>query len=262
MTKYNSANCGYLLLGKYDLLNITTTLEDNASDPTVETTPFGTAAASYGKPGVKHYEITGHTGWYDDTVGSLDTAMIDLAAGENVFMFAFEGNTDPDAPTDIPVHASCAGGALKTAYKRVATLGDYHKANMELAVSGALDMAAHIVAALSIKGAGNVNGDTEANRIDLVAAGHAAGAAGANVYLACTSLTLGGAADLTVTFTDSAAGAVFLDHTVMTALVAAGAEKKVSTDMTVNRYLACKWVWGAGGGGGTTGTWTLAVKVN
>ena len=249
MSRYSSADIGFLLLGPYNLANVSNKLEVSASNPVVDTTPFGVSAAAYGQPGVKRFEITGHDGWYDDTTGSLNTATITLASTENVFMFGYKGNT-------AGVKAICAAGALQAAFKRSFAVGDFTKASMELGVSGVIEDAT-IVSALAQVDDSPL--DTETADIDLGATG--GGTTGGNVYLSCTQLDLSGRPGFTVTFEDSADAITYAPQTAMTALTLIGAEKKASTDQTVNRYVAAAWAWG-GAGGTPTATFVLAVSVN
>lgn len=247
MTKYNSANIGYLLLGPYDFNNVTDALTEKVSDPAVETTPFGTDAAQFGKPGVKTHSLSGVTGWYD-TASHTVAARAAIAAGENVFMFASTGNVAGQV-------AQCAGGVLNTSFERVSAVGDFTKSALELSVSGVMDDAT-IVAALALR-----TGDltTEASYIDLGATG--GGTTGGNAYMSCTALALTGSTNVIITLEDSADHAAWADHDVFTALTAIGAQKIVSTDLTVNRYLAYKQAF-TGLAGTPTCTAVVAYKVN
>jgi hypothetical protein len=130
VSTYKSSDCAFLLLGPYDLTGVSNKLEEDSSLPVSNTTPFGVSASRYEQPGVAEYAINGHGGWYDDSTTSINAAMVDLAAGSNVFMFAHAGNT-----AGQPV--ICAAGTLKTEYKRGPTVGDFTTAEMSLAVSGA-----------------------------------------------------------------------------------------------------------------------------
>jgi hypothetical protein len=248
MTKFNSADIGYLLLGKYDLNNVTETLTEKVSDPVKETTPFGVSAAQFEKPGVKTHTLEGVTGWYDSDASSVQGAMVGLAAGENVFMFASTGNVAGRI-------AQCAGGVLKTGFERQPSVGEFIKDALELVVSGVMDDATIVCPLVQVSG----NGNTDASYIDLGATG--GGTTGANYYMACTAMALTGSTNLIITDEDSADHITWADNCVFTALTAAGAEKKVGTDMTVNRYHAVKRVW-TGLAGTPTATFTVAIKVN
>jgi hypothetical protein len=248
MTMYKSSDIGYLLAGPWNLTSISTKLEVGASNPVVETTPFGVTAATFGQPGVKKYEITGHDSFYDDAYYTAASEMVALSAGEHVIMFAHKGNM-------AGLTAICAGGVLYAGWKNSQAVGDYHKAAMELGVSGVIDNAT-IVASLTSR-----TGDTttEASYIDLGATG--GGTTGGNAYMSCTALALTGSTNVIITMEDSADHAAWADHTVFTALTAVGAEYKAATDLTVNRYLAYKQVF-TGLAGTPTCTATVAFKVH
>lgn len=248
MTKYKSSDIGFLLLGPVNLTTITDKMEVSVDNPLKDTTPFGVSAAQFGQPGLKTYSLSGHDGWFDDTQYTAASQMVAMAATESVFMFAHKGNT-------AGLEAICAGGVLNAGLKSPFNVGDYHRASMELGVSGVIDNAT-IVAPLASY-AGDI--DTATAHLDLGAAG--GGTTGGNAYMSCTALALTGSTNLVLTIQDSADHATWADHDVFTALTAVGAEKKVSTDMTVNRYLAYKGVY-TGLAGAPSATFTMAYKVN
>jgi hypothetical protein len=248
MGKRSSADVGYLLAGPVDLTLLTNKLEYGGSIPVQDTTGFSMAAASFSQPGVKKYEITGHESWYDDDAYATASDLVTLASGSKIVMLAERGNT-------AGLTAVCAGGAIFAGLKTIMTVGEMHKAALELGVSGTIDNAT-IVAALATR-AGDLT--TEATYVDLGATG--GGTTGGNAYMACTELDLDGSTDVVVTMEDSADHATWADHTVFTALTDVGAEMKVATDLTVNRYLAYKQAFTAPGAAPSAKA-TLAFKVN
>jgi len=248
VSKYNSADVGYFLIGPYDLRDTSDKFEVSATKEVKDTTPFGVDSIQYEQPNMRAFTISGHDGWYDSAATSNAKAMVDLASGEHVLMLAHEGNT-------MGKRCHAAGGTIKSEFKASPTVGDFTRAAIDVAVSGDLDSALIVLALASVSGDGN----SEAAYLDLGAAG--VGAAGANVYMACTAIALTGSTNLIVTLEDSTDHITFADHTAFTALTAVGAEKKVATDMTVNRYLAVKRVF-TGLAGTPTATFTVAVKVN
>lgn len=247
MSTYNSTNV-FLLLGPYDLTDTSSALETEADKPVVETTPFGVDDAVFEQPGITKYSISGHDGWYDSAATSNAKAMVTLATGEHVLLYGPEGNVKGK-------RCMAAGGTIKSGFKVTTVVGDLHKASIDVDVSGVLDSALIVTPLASVSGDGN----TEATYLDLGASG--AGTAGANVYMACTALALTGSTNLIVTLEDSTDHITWADHTAFTALTAVGAEKKVATDLTVNRYLAVKRVF-TGLAGTPTATFVVAVKVN
>ena len=248
MTKRSSVDVGFLLAGPWNLTLISNKLEYGVSDPVSDTTPFSISAAQFEKLGIKTYEISGHESWYDDAQYIAAAEMVALAAGDHVFMFAPEGNTQGK-------FALCTGGLLYSGFKVMMTQGDFHKAAMDLVVDGTLD-AATIIAAL-VSRAGNLT--TEATYVDLGATG--GGTTGGNLYMSCPVLALTGSTNLIISTEDSADHAAWAAHTAFTALTAVGAEKKVATDMTMNRYWCIKTVY-TGLAGTPSATFAVAVKVN
>ena len=248
MAKHSSAEVGFLLVGPYNLTNVSSKIEDSATRTTEDMTPFGTSIAVVAASPVVHFELTGHEGWYDDAADSINAAMVGMASTATILMMAVKGNTAGKL-------AVCSSGAIRTGYKRSFAVGEYHKASMELAITGIRDEAT-IVYPLTLTSG---DGSTEAADLDLGAAG--GGTTGCNVYFSCTQLALTGSTNLIVTFEDSSDAITYAAQTAMTALTVVGAEYKASVDQTVNRYVAAKWVF-TGLAGTPTATFALAVKVN
>jgi len=248
MAKYGSADVGFLLVGPYNLTTVSSKIEDSATRATEDMTPFGTSTAVVAASPVVHFELTGHEGWYDDAADSINAAMIAMASTATILMMAVSGNTRGR-------RAVCTSGAIRTGYKRSFAVGEYHKASMELAVTGVRDECTivheHVLE--------TSDGNNETYDIDLGATG--GGTTGCNIYLSCTQLALTGSTNLIVTFEDSSDAITYVTQTAMTALTTVGAEYKASTDQTINRYVAAKWVF-TGLAGTPTATFALAVKVN
>jgi hypothetical protein len=247
MTKRGSPDVGYLLAGAQNLTPISTKFEYSGSKPVQEVTPFGVTQATFEQTVVKKFEIGGHEAWYDDAEFTAASKLVALSGG-NVFMFAVEGNAQGKT-------AMCAGEVLHVGFGVTQTQGEFHKAALELAVSGDMD-AAVIIAALASR-AGNLT--TEATYVDLGATG--GGTTGGNLYMSCPILALTGSTNLIISTEDSVDHASWVAHTAFTALTAVGAEKKVATDLTMNRYWCIKTVY-TGLAGTPSASFTVAVKVN
>lgn len=244
----SSASVGFLLCGAVDLASLTTKLTHKTSDPLQDTTGFATSAAAFSKPGVKRTELSGHEAWYDDSTFTTASSMVSLAAGYGVYLNGLQGNT-------MGLKAECSGGLLYAGFETIQEVGSMHKAALELGISGVMDEAWIVVPLAQVSG----NGNSEATYLDMGAAG--GGTTGGNAYMSCTQLALTGSTNLIITVEDSADHVVWADHTAFTALTAVGAEKKVATDQTVNRYLAVKRVW-TGLAGTPTATFVVCFKVN
>lgn len=254
MSRFNSANFGFLTIGPYNLTAVTNKLEDSISRPAVESTPYGVTAPEYLAGVLKRYELTGQDGWYDDATDSVNAAMVGMAAAENVMILAPYGNSAPVA--GVGKTCICTDGVLKTEYKRSGTVGDYHKASFGVAVSGLVDQSAKLVHPLTAEG---VTGTSAAAYLNW----GADGAAGGRVYLACTSITWGTRTGLTIALQDcNTAGGVYADHTTFTAIAspATGAsEMKALANATIQQYMGVTWTWSGGDAGSESATFAVAV---
>ena len=134
MSKYTSGDIAFLLVGQYDLTKISTAIEDEVVQDVDDTTGFGMTARQYQQKGIRDYNLTGHTGWYDDSASASDAALIGLASGSGTFMMAIQGGTKGSI-------ALCASGLLKAAYTRQFSVSDFVNANMTLELNGPVDRA-------------------------------------------------------------------------------------------------------------------------
>jgi hypothetical protein len=258
MTKYNSANFGFLTIGGYNLTPVTTKFEDNINKAAIESTPFGVVYPEYLAGILKRYELTGADGWYDDATNSMNAAMVDLTAGEHILMIAPYGNAAPVAGVGNTVIAT--DGLLKTEYKRSHGVGEYTKASFGVTVSGSVDQTCKLVCPLTSRG---VTGTTAATYLNW----GAGGTAGGRVYLVVTDISWGTRTSLQITLQDwSDAGGPFVDHTLFTAIVPATtptgsgtSEMKVLANAVVGQYTCVTWTWGGGGAGAETVTFAVAV---
>jgi hypothetical protein len=255
VAQYSSSSIGYLLVGQYNLTGISSKLEDSIEAPIEDVTPFGANTVAYGRPGFKKYALSGHEGWYDDAADSINEAMIGMASTEEVFMMAYQGNTAGKM-------AVCAGGAIRAGYKRGFEVGQYHKASFDLSISGTRDEAI-ILAPLAVY---TGNGNTESTYLDLNSyggSGSPSGTLGCTLYVCITSFTQSTSSGLVITFEDSTTTGSFVSQCATANITAPGITgyKVVSSDTTVNRYIALKWAWG-GTVGSAAATFTAAVAIN
>lgn len=248
MTKRSSKDVEFLLCGAVDLTSISRKLEYESGLPVKETTPFGVEAAQFEQSGMRSFAFSGYEGWYDDDEYTATSDLVNAAGDEHVFMLATEGNTQGQT-------CLCAGGVIYPAFKVMQEQGELHQAAPEFAISGGVD-AATIIAALATR-SGDLN--TEATYVDLGATG--GGTTGANLYMSCTELALTGSTNVIISVEDSTNHVDWVAHTAFTALTDVGAEKKVATDLTVNRYLAYKQVF-TGLAGTPSCKAVVAIKVN
>ena len=254
MTRFNSANFGFLTIGQYDISPVTQKLEDNISKPAIETTPYGVTAPEYAAGILKRYEITGQEGFYDDATTTANADLVAMASTEKVMIFAPWGNTDP--ATGVGVGAIATDGVLYTNYKRIPAVGDYHRGNLEIAVSGAVDQNCKLVHPLSAEG---VTGTSAALYLNW----GADGAAGGRVYLAVTSITWGTRTSLVIALQDcNTSDGSYSDHTTFTTISspATGAsEMKALANATIEQYTCVTWTWAGGDAGSEAVTFAVAV---
>jgi len=253
VAQYSSSSIGYLLIGQYNLTNVSSKLEDGVEAPIEDITPFGVGTMAYGKPGFKKYTISGHEGWYDDAASSINAAMIGMASTEEVFMLAYQGNT-------AGKYAICSGGAIRAGYKRGFEVGQYHKASFDLSISGVRDEGIIMGDLVSRSG----NGNTEGAYLDLNnygGSGSPSTTLGCTLYVCVTSYVPDTATGLIITFEDSTTTGSFLAQCATNSITAIGGYKVVSADSTVNRYIALKWAW-SGTVGAAAATFTAAVGIN
>jgi hypothetical protein len=253
VTKYNSSDVGFLLLGPYDLTNVSSKLEDSVESPVSETTPFGVSNAQFEKPGMRKYGIDGHEGWYDDAAYSVNAALVALANQQNIMMFAPFGNVAGRI-------CIAAAGALTTDFKRQFSVGDFHKCAMGLAINGAKDDA------MLVKPLGVVTGTGNNEVLDVDYRGvQPAGTTGGTMYLSCGSIVWNGATALQIDVEHSNDGISYSVHTSFTAITSGGSPNGYTAEAktmagTINRYLAVKWTFT--GGASPTANFAVAVKVN
>ncbi len=258
MTRYSSADFGFLTIGPYNLTSVTTKLTETQTREPVVSTPYGVTAPEY-LPGIlRSYEMAASDGWYDDATNSMNAAMVDLTAGENVMILASHGNTAPVAGVGKTVTAT--DGVQKTKYTREDAVGDYNRANFEVVVSGAVDTNAKLVAELTARG---VTGTTAATYLNW----GADGAAGGRVYLVVTNVNWGTRTSLQITLQDcNTSGGVYADHTAFTAIVpattpegAGTSEMKALAADAIEQYTCVTWTWAGGDAGAESATFAVAV---
>jgi hypothetical protein len=247
MTRYSSADFGFLTIGKYNLTSVTTKLSEVQSREPTPSTPFGVTAPEF-LPGImRSYEMAASDGWYDDATNSMNAAMVDLTAGENVMLISPNGNTAP--ATGVGKTVTATDGVQKTKYTRDDAVGEYVKANFEVVVSGAVDINAKLVAELAARDDAATTAATYLNW-------GADGAAGGRVYLVVTAITWDTQTSLTVKLQDcNTSGGVYTDHTAFTAIAspATGAsEMKALANATIQQYVCATFTFAGGAGGHCT----------
>lgn len=255
---YNSADFGFIVIGRYNLTSVTTKLDDTISRPAIESTPYGVTAPEF-LPGVlKSYELSGQDGWYDDAADSVNAALVDMAAGENVMILAPYGNSAP--AVGVGKTCICTDGVLKTEYKRAGEVGGYHKASFGVAVSGRVDQNAKLAAPLTER---TVTGTTAAAYLNM----GADGAAGGRAYLALTDVHWGSRTSLVVALQDcNTSGGAYVDHTTFATIIPATtpestgtSEMKALATAVIQQFACVTWTWAGGSEGAESATFAVAV---
>lgn len=225
MATYDASDIGFLLVDGYSILPRTGTLTSKVTATMDDITPLGVeySEAAYG--GLKTGEFT-HSGFYDDATNSTNDAFNEQNGESRVICLAPEGNTIGKAMTGL-------GGAYQSAYERVATKGQIHRANGSFTVSGDVDEGV-ILHAL---GAETAADDTQGSSVDN-GASSANGGAG---YLQVSALTLGGYTNVAVKIQHSDDDTTYTDLVSFTAVTAAPTAERKAVTGTVKEYLAAAW---------------------
>lgn len=247
MAKYGSNSVGFLLVDEYNILGVTTELSDKIEVGLEETHALGDAWRAHAPTGLRSGTLE-QSGFYDDAANGVNDALAEQSQTSRIVSYGLEGNT-------IGKRFRGLSGAFAGEYERIASRGELHKANGIWTVSGTIDENGLILHDLSAETA---DGDTETTGQQDNAASSANGGA---AYLHCTSITLGTATNLVVTFRDSSDDITYANLQAMTALTAAGSER-IEVSGTVERYIAVSWAWTGGAGGGSTATFMAGFKRN
>ena len=227
MTKRGSVDVGFLLIDGYDLLGVSTTLNDNLEALIQETTTFGTTWATQAPTGVKRAEIS-QEGYYDDASGSINDALSGQEGVSRLLSYGLEGNT-------IGKQFVGYSGAMQVNYTKIATRGEIHRANASYQGDGDVEKGLILHPHLLKDGDGN----TESAGVEAAAQTTAGGVA----YLQVSELDLDGLANVIIKIRESADGIAWNDLTSFTAVTAAPAKERKAITGTVKKHLAVSWAF-------------------
>lgn len=233
MTRYGSANVGFLLVGGMDVLGDVTQLEDVREALTEDVTVLGDAWEQHAAVGVKRYTLS-QQGFYNDAANRSNAALITPGASK-VLAFAPEGNTLGKR--------FVGSGMVEASYTRQLSRGALHKANAEYLANTAHDEGI-ILHALGAETAASGNTEGASSQDNL-----ASSALGGAAYLQVTALTLGGFTNVTFKVRHSADDVTYADLATFAVVAAAPAAERVAVAGTVNRHLAHSWLFNGAGGG-------------
>lgn len=231
MSRYGSADVGFLLIGGYDVLSNTTDLEDNREALIEDTTVLGVAWEEAAAVGVKKYEIS-QKGFYDDATNKANDLLI-TPGTSRVLAFAPAGNVLGRPFVGSPL--------VQVDYQRMISRGALHKANASYLSEGPHDEGKILH---THKAETAASGDTEGadSQDNLVSSAN-----GGSGYLEVSALALGGYTDVTVKIRHSADDITYADLITFTVVTAAPTAERKTVAGTVNRYLAHNWAFGGAG---------------
>lgn len=243
MSRFSSADVGFLLADGMNILGDMTDLEDTREAMLEETTVLGDAWQSHAYVGVSRYELQ-QNGFYNDAENRSNAALVSPGASV-ILCFAPEGNTKGKK-------AIC-GNLVQVDYKRQISRGALHKAAATYQSEDAEDDAV-IIHELAAETA---DGDTEASAVD----GTAQSSSGGVAYLQVTAIDLDGYDDVTIKVLDDADNSgSFSELVAFDDVSAIGAQRKEVAG-TVERYLAVSFAFN-GTGTSPSITFMVAFKRN
>lgn len=243
MSRYSSADVGFLLINGLNVLGDMTDIEDMHEAVTEDVTVLGDDEEQHAYVGIKRYDLS-QKGFYNDAASRSNEALIGIGTSK-ILSFAPEGNTQGKI-------AACSS-MVQADYKRQITRNALHKAEATYKSAYGHDEA-RIIHTLQAQTA---DGDTEASSYD----GTAQSTAGATAYLQVTAIDLDGYDSVTITVLDDADNSgTFGSLVAFTNVTAVGAER-VTVAGTVERYLAVSYAFN-GTGTSPSITFMVAVKRN
>lgn len=243
MSRYSSADVGFMLVSGLNVLSDLTDIEDNREAIIEEITPISSANETHAYVGVKRFELT-QRGFYNDDADRINAALVTPGASK-ILSFAPEGNT-------LGKIAACVG-AVQVDYKRRISRAEMHKADASYRAEYGYDEA-RILHAL---GAETADGDGEAAAYD----GDALSSAGGVGYLQVTAITLGGYDDVTIEILDDADNSGSFGNLLTFSDVTAVGAQRVAVSGTVERYLTWRVTFN-GAGSDPSITFMVAFKRN
>lgn len=234
MATRGSADVGFLIIGGYDLLGDSTTLDTAIEQVLEETTPLGAAWPTHAQAGLKRGTFA-QGGFYNDATGKSNEALVSLSGTARVGLVSHAGNT-------IGRNFQGFAGLVQSKYQRQVSLGALHKGQSEHAVTGQFEEGV-ILHALGAETA--ASGNTDASSVDNGASSANGGAA----YFAVTALVLGGYTNVALKVRHSADDVTYADLATATVVTAAPAAERVAVAGTVNRHLYASWAFNGAGAG-------------
>ena len=237
MAQRGSDEVGFLLVDGYDLLGVSTQLEDDMEAMTQDGTAFGDTWENPVYTGMKKASLS-QQGFFDDDSGSSNAALSGQEGVSRVLCYGVEGNT-------IGQTFIGYSGAMQVDFVRVASRGDLHRANVTYLGNGVVEEG-RIVHEHSAET--TASGNTQSENID-DGVGNAPSTDGGSGYLQVSALTLGGYTNVVIKLEDSSDDITYVELIAFTAVTAAPAKQRATVAGNVDRYIAASWAFGGAGAG-------------
>ena len=224
MAKYGSDKVGFVLIDGYDVLGVTTRLEDEVEALLDETTALGDSWQSQKYVGLRQVTLT-QEGFFDDASNSAHDALGGKSGESRVLCYNLTGNT---IGQEFTGHA----GALQTNYSVVASRGELHRANASY--QGAGEVEEGLI--LHPHTARTADGDTKSTPVQ-----HGSSSTnGGTAYLQVSDLTLGDYTNAVIRVLERN-GATWDTLTTFTAVTTSPIAERVTVAGTVEQDLAVEW---------------------
>jgi hypothetical protein len=236
MARRGSADVGFLLVDGYDVLGLTTELNDDVEALIEETTALGDPFYEQDAVGGMKKVSIEQKGFYDDTALQSNDALVATLGTKRVVCYGINGNT-------LGAKAVGFTGAVEAHFERVAVRGQLHKANAKFEGSG--QQADFTVLQPFATVAGTIDTNTGVGSVDNGALTSNGGVA----YLQLNALVLGGFTNLTVKVRHSTDDITYVDLATFAAVTVAPGAQTVAVAGTVNRHLSATGTYSGAGGG-------------
>ncbi len=225
MAKRGSDQVGFLLVDGYDVLGVTTQLEDSLEAIVEEAHALGDSWVKQEYVGIKKAELT-QEGFYDDATDAVNEALCTKEGLERLLCYGIEGNT-------IGQQFIGYTGALQASYTRIASRGELHRANASY--HGAGDVEEGVI--LHPHVTRSANDSTKEFAVD----NEASTPDGGSAFIQVSDLVLGGHDNVTVKVIHSDDALAWEDLATFTAVTKANTAEHKQIEGIIKRYLAVSW---------------------
>jgi len=249
VAKYGPVDA-FLIVGGKDLTGHTFVLEEASEQIIEETHALGDSWEESLPVGVARHMLTANGGLYDDAalglIAAFETSQFPTPTKQLV-CFGMSGNDPGD-------EAVMLNGTYVAKWKRMGSRDALTKAHAEHVITGDRKEGKliHGRSDSETSASGNTEG---ADSVDNLASS----ANGATGDLHVTALTLGGYTSVTFKVRDSADDITYADLITFANVTAAGTAERATAAGTVDRHLACSWLFN-GAGSGQSVSFVIAVN--